>query len=81
MGLFSSKPKQTDVELLQERSKNIVGVFTKTVEDLKAVNAEIETARQEKLGVIKQLEDEVKQITETAAKNSSIVDKIQKILE
>ena len=80
MGLFSSTPKKTDVELLQDRSKNIVGVFTKTVEDLRAVNEEIKTSKEEKLGIIKQHEDDVKSLDEVAAKNSNIVDKIEKIL-
>jgi len=81
MGFFSSKPKQTDVELLQERSRNVLGVFTKTMEDLKTVNAEIETAKTEKNQLINQLTIETQALETTMAKNSLVIDKIQKILE
>jgi len=80
MGLFSSKPKQTDVELLKEKTSNILSVFTKTMEDLKQVNSEIETARTEKLELIKQLTAEHLELETTMTANASVIEKIQNIL-
>lgn len=77
---FFSKPK-TEVERLQTKSSNILDVFTKTVNELKSVNDEIQTSREETISRISQLELDLSSLNETRVKNESVILKIEKILE
>lgn len=81
MRLFSRKPEKTGVELIQEKSRNILGVFTKTVEELKEVNAEIIEASRERSEIIKQLQAEMITLEIEREKNSRVTSKIENILE
>lgn len=66
---------------LQKKSGNILSIFTSTISDLHAVNAEvdghIETREQE----LKRIQDEHSQLTGVKSDNLKVIEKISKIFE
>lgn len=78
MSLFSSK---TDVSKLLQKSSNIVNVFTKTVNDLKEVNEQIETAMEEKQEERKRLETDITTLDTLKSTHVKVISKITSIFE
>lgn len=73
--------KKVNVASLQEQSEKIVDVFTKTIDDLSAVNKEASELTVEKTAEIQKLETEVGVLQEIQTKNQTVISKIQKIFE
>jgi hypothetical protein len=73
--------KKVNVTILQEQSDKIVDVFTKTIDDLSAVNKEANELTVEKTAEIQKLETEVEVLQEIQTKNQTVISKIQKIFE
>jgi len=73
--------KKVNVASLQEQSDKIVDVFTKTIDDLSAVNKEASELTVEKTAEIQKLETEVEVLQEIQTKNQTVISKIQKIFE
>jgi hypothetical protein len=73
--------KKVNVAILQEQSDKIVDVFTKTIDDLSAVNKEANELTVEKTAEIQKLETEVEVLQEIQTKNQTVISKIQKIFE
>jgi hypothetical protein len=73
--------KKVNVASLQEQSNKIVDVFTKTIDDLSAVNKEANELTVEKTAEIQKLETEVEVLQEIQTKNQNVISKIQKIFE
>jgi hypothetical protein len=73
--------KKVNVAILQEQSDQIVDVFTKTIDDLSAVNKEANELTVEKTAEIQKLETEVEVLQEIQTKNQTVISKIQKIFE
>ena len=73
--------KKVNVASLQKQSDQIVDVFTKTIDDLSAVNKEANELTVEKTAEIQKLETEVEVLQEIQTKNQTVISKIQKIFE
>ena len=73
--------KKVNVAILQAQSDQIVDVFTKTIDDLSAVNKEANELTVEKTAEIQKLETEVEVLQEIQTKNQNVISKIQKIFE
>lgn len=73
--------KKANVANLQKQSDQIVDVFTKTIDDLSAVNKEANDLTVEKTIEIQKLETEVEVLNQIQTKNQTIISKIQKIFE
>lgn len=75
MALFSTK-----VENLRKKSESIVSIFTKTVNDLKAVNTETQAASDVKNAEIVKLQQEVTDLEAIKSSNEKVISKIETIL-
>lgn len=73
------KLKKSRVEKLQERSGNILSVFTETVNNLKVVNEEIQAHKQEKIAEKAKIESHIEQLDAQATTNVNVITKIEKI--
>jgi hypothetical protein len=73
--------RKVSVAILQAQSDQIVDVFTKTIDDLSAVNKEANELTVEKTAEIQKLETEVEVLQEIQTKNQTVISKIQKIFE
>ena len=73
--------RKVSVASLQSQSDKIVDVFTKTIDDLSAVNKEANELTVEKTAEIQKLETEVEVLQEIQTKNQTVISKIQKIFE
>ena len=76
MALFSKS-----VSSLQTKSRDILNVFTRTVEQLKAVNSEAQALSAKKTEERNNLDKEIVELSEVQSSNERIVSKIEKILE
>lgn len=69
------------VQKLQNRSNDVLSVFTKTVNDLKSINTEVDkevaTREEEKA----RIEEELSALNRTKASNELVVSKINKFFE
>jgi len=81
MGLFSKKPKKTGVELLQEKSKNVVNVFTQTVDELRSINEDVRTSVEELATAKAQIEKDICELNTLQQSNEKVIFNIQKIME
>lgn len=66
---------------LHSNSKNILDIFTSTVEDLTNLNKEIEARELEQFEVKKKLEDELSKLAYMKENHSKVISKINKIFE
>ena len=73
--------RKVSVASLQSQSDKIVDVFTKTIDDLSAVNEEANALTVEKTAEIQKLETEVEVLQDIQTKNQTVINKIQKIFE
>lgn len=69
------------VTKLQEQSKTILDVFTKTVNDLEGVNADADKEITERNDIIKKATEKNAVLTAVKAKNNAVISKINKIFE
>jgi len=77
---FNSKPQDSVLEL-QDRSKNVVDVFTRTVEDLKQINHDIQNLSEKKEQEKAKLEGELATLDGQKVSNNKVIEKINKIFE
>lgn len=80
MGWFSKKEKN-DVELFQEKSKNVVNIFTRTVDELRAINEAVGASVEEKYAIKCQLEKDISDLNTLRQGNEKVIFNIQKIME
>jgi hypothetical protein len=71
----------TTIDKLQKNSDKIVSVFTKTIQDLTAVNAEVDTNIATREAEIKRIEEEKANLTSIKDKNSAMITKLNKLFE
>ena len=81
MGFFTKRSEKTDVELLEQKSNNIVSVFTRTIAELKSVNEEISESAEQKETLKRQLEQELAKLDYIKVSNEKVISKIERILE
>ena len=75
--LFSSN----DVSRIQNKSKNILNIFSQTVENLKKVNLEIDKCVSDRTDKINKMLDENKSFNTQLKENSKVIDKITEFLK
>lgn len=66
---------------LQKRSKDVIGVFTKTVNDLKGINSIVEKEVQDREIKKAAIIAEMIELNVTKAQNELIISKINKLIE
>ena len=69
------------INKLQEQSKTILDVFTKTVTDLTEVNNEADQLSKQKEEEKKKLEEEITSLGNIKADNQKVIEKINKLFE
>lgn len=69
------------INKLQEQSKTILDVFTKTVTDLTEVNNEADQLSKKKEEEKKKLEEEITSLGSIKADNQKVIEKINKLFE
>ena len=74
--MFGKKPS---VAKLQQKSNNILDIFTKTANELKAVNTEITGVIADKEVEKKQIEDDITALNGQVLSNVKVLDNINKI--
>lgn len=74
--MFGKKPS---VAKLQQKSNNILDIFTKTANELKAVNTEISVVIADKEVEKKQIEDDITVLNSQLASNFKVLYNINKI--
>ena len=75
MAFFASK-----VTNLRKKSDSIISIFTKTVNELKTVNAEADSISDVKNAEIAKLQQEVTDLDAIKASNEKVISKIETIL-
>lgn len=73
--------EKTTAESFRKKSNKILGIFTKTREDLVALNQEQESYRESVVKKIEELEAEKKAVSANIRENSSIINKIDDLLK
>jgi hypothetical protein len=68
------------VEKLRNQSDNILDVFTSTINDLQAVNSNVDNAMATKLDQRSKIEGDINILQDIKQKNASVIEKIGKIL-
>jgi hypothetical protein len=68
------------VEKLRTQSDNILDVFTSTINDLQAVNSNVDNAMATKLDQRSKIEGDINILQDIKQKNASVIEKIGKIL-
>ena len=81
MGFFSKKPQKSVVELLTEKSTNVVNVFTRTVTELQEINTDIGESVDEMNEAKKKLEGDMESLNKVRQSNEKVIFNIQKIME
>lgn len=71
--------KINTVDNIVKRSLNVVNVFTKTINDLTAINQEITMIADEKEQAIAQLQNDVATLDHQRSENTKVIEKIQNI--
>lgn len=71
----------TTIEQLQNKSKNTLDIFTKTVNDLLAINAEANIEVDKRNESITRLANERKILNNVISENEKVISKIQNILD
>ena len=70
-----------EITALQEKSANIIDVFTKTINDLETVNTEINTACVSRANKIAELAKEQETLIATRTANDKIISKLSLIIK
>ena len=71
---------QNSVNTLQNRSSSIIGIFTKTVNDLEKVNKQCDKEALKRNTKAAQLQAEEASLRNTVASNTRVINKINSIL-
>jgi hypothetical protein len=66
---------------IQEQSKSILDVFTKTVSDLEKVNKDVDTQVATREEIIKKAQSETELLNAVKTKNTAVIAKIARIFE
>ena len=69
------------VTKIQEQSKSILDVFTKTVDDLEKVNKDVDTQVATREEIIKKAQSETELLNAVKTKNTAVIAKIARIFE
>ncbi len=69
------------IKKVQDKSKSIVSVFTKTITDLSSVNTEINSHVEERQTKIKNLASEVDLLATQKTENEKLIAKLNKLFE
>jgi hypothetical protein len=80
MNLFQQSTERT-LEMLQKRSKNITNIFSKTMEELRLVNEDIQTLAEEKKAQKAKIQSELNVLSIQEAENNNVISKLSKIFE
>lgn len=80
MNFFQQSTERT-LEMLQKRSKNITNIFSKTMEELRLVNEDIQTLAEEKKAQKAKIESELNVLSTQEAENNNVISKLSKIFE
>lgn len=80
MNLFQQSTERT-LDMLQKRSKNITNIFSKTMEELRLVNEDIQTLAEEKKAQKAKIESELNVLSTQEAENNNVISKLSKIFE
>jgi hypothetical protein len=80
MNLFQQSTERT-LDMLQKRSKNITNIFSKTMEELRLVNEDIQTLSDEKLAQKAKIESELSVLSNQQQENNNVISKLNKIFE
>ena len=80
MNIFQQSTERT-LEMLQKRSKNITNIFSKTMEELRLVNEDIQTLAEEKKAQKAKIESELNVLSTQEAENNNVISKLSKIFE
>ena len=66
---------------IQEQSKSILDIFTKTVDDLEKVNKDVDTQVATREEIIKKAQSETELLNAVKTKNTAVIAKIARIFE
>ena len=80
MNLFQQSTERT-LDMLQKRSKNITNIFSKTMEELRLVNEDIQTLSDEKLAQKAKIESDLLVLSTQQQENNNVISKLNKIFE
>jgi hypothetical protein len=80
MNIFQQSTERT-LDMLQKRSKNITNIFSKTMEELRLVNEDIQTLAEEKKAQKAKIESELNVLSTQEAENNNVISKLSKIFE
>ena len=69
------------VKTLQEKSKNIINVFTKTIDELNEVNVKVAKLTTEKEETVSKLQNDISMLSTLCQNNLNIVKKISRMIE
>lgn len=81
MGKLFQESSERALKSLQNRSKSIVDVFTKTVDDLNVVNTDIRMLATEKEIEKAKIEEQLVTLAEQEAQNTNVINKINQIFK
>jgi hypothetical protein len=80
MNIFQQSTERT-LDMLQKRSKNITNIFSKTMEELRLVNEDIQTLSNEKLAEKAKIEADLLVLSTQQNENNNVISKLNKIFE
>jgi hypothetical protein len=80
MNIFQQSTERT-LDMLQKRSKNITNIFSKTMEELRLVNEDIQTLDEEKKAQKAKIQSELNVLSIQEAENNNVISKLSKIFE
>lgn len=80
MKILSLIFNSNSVETLQQKSKNVFNIFTKTISELTQINKEIEIETKSRTEKINSLSKERDQLEIQKNQNKNLMDKISKLI-
>lgn len=76
-----NNPFKKELESIVEDSSRVLDVFTKTVDELSAINTRVDEEVTKKQEEKAKLEKDIETLTVTGERNAKIINKIEKLLE
>jgi hypothetical protein len=80
MSFFQQSTERT-LKMLQERSKNITNIFSKTIEELKLVNHDIQLMVEDKQVEKAKIEADLNTLSTQEKENEAVISKLSSIFE
>lgn len=80
MNFFQQSTERT-LKMLQERSKNITNIFSKTIEELKLVNHDIQLMVEDKQLEKAKIEADLNTLSTQEKENEAVITKLSSIFE